>query len=71
MSQAAERLALRDAAQWHARLGADPHCTVTHQQWQVWHQQDPRHQWAWQRLEALELTLAPDGQTIGNGQAFG
>lgn len=57
MSQAAERLALRDAAQWHARLGADPHCTATHQQWQAWHQQDPRHQWAWQRLEAFHREL--------------
>lgn len=54
---AEQRLALRDAAQWHARLGAAPDCRSTLQQWQLWHQQNVLHQWAWQRLENLQAEL--------------
>ncbi|WP_442111079.1 FecR domain-containing protein [Pseudomonas sp. NUPR-001] len=54
---AEQRLALRDAAQWHARLGAAPDCRSTQQQWQLWHQQNALHQWAWQRLENLQAEL--------------
>lgn len=58
MSNPAEqRLALRDAAHWHARLGAAPDCLSTRQQWQLWHQQNALHQWAWQRLENLQAEL--------------
>ncbi|MFR0693184.1 FecR domain-containing protein [Enterobacterales bacterium AE_CKDN230030158-1A_HGKHYDSX7] len=58
MSAAQQRLALRDAAHWHARLGAAPDCPSTHGQWQAWHQQDVLHQWAWQRLERLQAELS-------------
>jgi len=57
MSAGKQRQALRDAAQWHARLGADPECLHTHQQWQAWHQHDAVHQWAWQRLETFHAEL--------------
>ncbi len=57
MSPAGQRLALRDAAQWHARLGAAPGCPRTHEQWQAWHQQDALHQWAWQQLQAFHSGL--------------
>lgn len=57
MSPAEQRLALRDAAQWHARLGAQPSCSLTRQQWQTWHTQNELHQWAWQRLERLQAEL--------------
>lgn len=57
MSPAGQRLALRDAAQWHARLGAAPGCPHTHEQWQAWHQQDALHQWAWQQLQAFHAGL--------------
>lgn len=57
MNAAEQRLALRDAAQWHARLGAAPDCVQTRQQWQAWHQHDALHQWAWQRLENLQAEL--------------
>lgn len=57
MNAAEQRLALRDAAHWHARLGAAPSCTQTQQQWQAWHQQSALHQWAWQRLENLQAEL--------------
>jgi transmembrane sensor len=57
MNAAKQRLALRDAAQWHARLGAVPGCEDTRRQWLTWHQQDPLHQWAWQRLEIFQAEL--------------
>ena len=57
MNPAGQRQALRDAAQWHARLGAAPDCQVTRQQWQNWYQDDDLHQWAWQRLEHLQAEL--------------
>ncbi|WP_296269991.1 FecR domain-containing protein [Pseudomonas sp. UBA6323] len=58
MNRAEQRLALRDAAQWHARLGAQPNCAQTRQQWQAWYQQHALHQWAWQRLEDLQAGLS-------------
>lgn len=57
MNAAGQRSALRDAAQWHARLGAAPGCENTRGQWQAWHQQDALHQWAWQRLEMFQAEL--------------
>lgn len=57
MNATEQRLALRDAAHWHARLGAAPGCAQTQQQWQAWHQQSALHQWAWQRLENLQAEL--------------
>lgn len=35
MNAARQRLALRDAAQWHARLGAAPGCEDNQRQWQT------------------------------------
>lgn len=58
MNAAEQRLALRDAAQWHARLGAAPNCAETQRQWQAWYQQHTLHQWAWQRLENLQRGLS-------------
>lgn len=57
MNAARQRLALRDAAHWHARLGAAPGCEDNQRQWQTWHQQDAMHQWAWQRLQLLQSEL--------------
>ncbi|MFV0453823.1 MAG: FecR domain-containing protein [Pseudomonas sp.] len=57
MNSAEQRLALRDAAQWYARLGAAPDCAETRQQWQAWYQQHSLNQWAWQRLENLQAEL--------------
>lgn len=57
MNPAAQRLALRDAAGWYARLGAAPDCQATRAQWQGWLEQDVLHQWAWQRLAALQDEL--------------
>lgn len=57
MTAAAQRLALRDAAHWYARLGAAPGCAATQADWRAWLQQDALHAWAWQRLEALQNEL--------------
>lgn len=57
MNPGAQRVALRDAANWYARLGAAPDCSGTRHQWQAWLEQDAMHQWAWQRLERLQSEL--------------
>ncbi|QLF93496.1 FecR domain-containing protein [Pseudomonas sp. ABC1] len=57
MNLPAQRQALRDAAQWHARLGAAPDCARTREQWQAWYGHADIHQWAWQRLELLQSEL--------------
>ncbi len=67
MSAAAQRQALRDAAHWYARLGADPQCPRTHGEWQAWLQQDSLHPWAWQRLEALQSELRGVSPTLARG----
>ncbi|WP_394559577.1 FecR domain-containing protein [Aquipseudomonas alcaligenes] len=66
MSSTAQRLAIKAAAQWHARLGAAPHCSETLLQWQQWRQQDELHRWAWQRVEALQSQL----QTLPGSLAY-
>lgn len=57
MSLSDRHLALRAAAQWHAQLGAVPHCQATREQLQDWLQSDPLHPWAWQRVERLQSGL--------------
>ncbi|MEG0248394.1 fec operon regulator FecR [compost metagenome] len=57
MNATRQRQALRDAAQWHARLSAGVDYPATYRHWQQWHQDDAIHQWAWQRLEAFHTEL--------------
>ncbi|MBF8781580.1 FecR domain-containing protein [Pseudomonas fulva] len=57
MSLSDRHLALRAAAQWHARLGAAPECLETRRQQQDWLRLDPLHQWAWARVERLQVSL--------------
>ncbi|HCN44310.1 MAG TPA: iron dicitrate transport regulator FecR, partial [Pseudomonas sp.] len=57
MSLSDRHLALRAAAQWHARIGAMPQCQATREQLQAWLQLDPLHAWAWQRVERLQSGL--------------
>ena len=64
MSPAQQRQALRDAAQWHARLSAGADYQTLYQRWQAWHQGDPIHQWAWQRLEAFHAELSSVPSTV-------
>lgn len=65
MSLSDRHLALRAAAQWHARIGAMPQCQATREQLQAWLQLDPLHAWAWQRVERLQSGL----QGISGGLA--
>lgn len=64
VSPAQQRQALRDAAQWHARLSAGVDYPALYQRWQAWHQGDPVHQWAWQRLEAFHAELRSVPATV-------
>ena len=65
MTLSDRHLALRAAAQWHARLCAMPHCQTTREQLQDWLLADPLHPWAWQRVERLQAGL----QGISGGLA--
>lgn len=57
MTSDAQRLALRDAAQWFAKLCANPDDPALQAQWQAWHGRSSEHQWAWQRLTELQAQL--------------
>lgn len=77
MSLSDRHLALRAAAQWHAKLGELPDCLVTRRQQEDWLRLDPMHQWAWSRVERLQCrlqnvpavlarqTLSEDASTMG------
>ena len=52
-----QRQALKMAAQWFALLCDENVTEHQRQQWQVWHQQNEDHRWAWQRVEALQSQL--------------
>lgn len=58
MTSPRERQVLREAAQWFARLGANPDSADVQAQWLAWHQADPSHQWAWERLDLLHAQMA-------------
>lgn len=57
MNPSAQRQALREAAQWHARFHGAPDCAETRRQWQAWLDQSPVHGWAWSRLQQLQAGL--------------
>ncbi|MFJ4453239.1 FecR domain-containing protein [Pseudomonas sp. NPDC089392] len=57
MNLSDRHLALRAAAQWHARLGAAPDCAQTRRLQQDWLALDPLHQWAWARVERLHASF--------------
>ncbi|CAM3883121.1 Protein FecR [Pseudomonas reidholzensis] len=57
MNPSEQRQALREAAQWHARLHAAPDCAERRAQWQAWLDQSPLHGWAWGRLGQLQAGL--------------
>lgn len=54
----AERDAIRAAAQWYARLASGVEDERARQDWQRWHNADPLHQQAWQRMEAVRQQMA-------------
>lgn len=58
MNPSQQRNALREAAQWHAKLHAARDCAQNLGQWQAWLDQSPVNAWAWERLEQLQAGLA-------------
>lgn len=52
-----QRQALSAAAQWVARLAADPGDAQLHAAWLIWREESPLNQWAWQRVENLQHQL--------------
>lgn len=58
MNPSTQRQALREAAQWDAKLRAAPDCPAQRAQWQAWHDHSPVHAWAWTCLGQLHSGLA-------------
>lgn len=57
---------LQQAAQWYARLNADPHDDATSEAWRRWHRQSEAHRQAWQYVERVSRRFAAlqgDGDT--------
>lgn len=50
-------LALREAAQWHAQLCAEPLDAVQRERWVRWRDGNADNQWAWDQLERLQRRL--------------
>lgn len=59
---AAEREAIRAAAQWYARLAAETAGERERLAWQRWLEADPAHRDAWQRIESVRQQM---GQVPG------
>ncbi|MBD8494805.1 FecR domain-containing protein [Pseudomonas syringae] len=53
-----EREAIRVAAHWYARLASGEDSEHDRQAWQRWHDADPLHRQAWQRVESVSLQFA-------------
>lgn len=65
MTSDAQRQALREAAQWFARLCASPDEPATQAQWQRWYACSAEHQWAWERLTQLQAQLGSVPKHLG------
>lgn len=55
---ASEREAIRAAAQWYARLASGQDQERERHAWQCWHDADPLHRQAWQRVESVSSQFA-------------
>ncbi|MBB3103846.1 FecR domain-containing protein [Azomonas macrocytogenes] len=58
MSRKPDHAALQQAAQWYARLSADPADQATRVAWQQWHGQHEMHRLAWQYVERVSQRFA-------------
>lgn len=57
MASNLQRHALSAAAQWVARLAAEPGDSELHSAWLAWREESSLNQWAWQRVEMLQSQL--------------
>ncbi|WEK29487.1 MAG: FecR domain-containing protein [Candidatus Pseudomonas phytovorans] len=55
---AEQRQAIREAARWYAQLSSGTASANEQARWQAWHDSDPLHRMAWQRMEAVSASLA-------------
>lgn len=53
----AQREAIRAAARWYAQLASGTADAHEQARWQQWHDSDPLHQLAWQRMQAVSDSL--------------
>ncbi|KTC22316.1 iron dicitrate transport regulator FecR [Pseudomonas putida] len=55
---AAQREAVREAARWYAQLSSGTVSAEDQASWQRWHDSDPLHRQAWQRMQAVSHSFA-------------
>lgn len=54
-----DHASLQQAAQWYARLRAEPGNPQAHQDWQRWHAQSDQHRQAWSFVERISQRFEP------------
>ena len=56
-SESMNKVALREAACWFARLGSGRITDADRRAWSEWVEAHPDHRWAWEQVESLRCTL--------------
>lgn len=67
----AQRAAIRDAARWYAQLASGTVTPDEQAQWQHWHDSDPLHRQAWQRMQAVSSSLGGLPQRLASSTLLG
>lgn len=67
----AQRAAIRDAARWYAQLASGTATPDEQAQWQHWHDSDPLHRQAWQRMQAVSSSLGGLPQRLASSTLLG
>lgn len=65
MNRSPEHQALSAAAHWFARMGATPGDATMQRQFQHWHDENPLHPWAWERVALLQAQLGNAKGALG------
>ncbi|MFD2645459.1 FecR domain-containing protein [Pseudomonas japonica] len=67
----AQREAIRQAAHWYVRLASATDDGEEHAQWQHWHDSDPLHRQAWQRMQVASASFGGLPQRLAASTLLG
>ncbi|MFJ4376087.1 FecR domain-containing protein [Pseudomonas japonica] len=67
----AQREAIRQAAHWYVRLSSPGNEAEDHAQWQHWHDSDPLHRQAWQRMQVASASFGGLPQRLAASTLLG
>lgn len=67
----AQRDAVRQAAHWYVRLSSPDNDAEDQAQWQQWHDSDPLHRQAWQRMQAASASFGGLPQRLAASTLLG